>query len=204
MDSSGKENQLKRMSNCKKLQEASRQRILPPAEPEATPASGRTAGELARLFQQSANFSAPAGADPKFLSPTAASAPAKAPKRPRSTPSQPPAERLQSRHVPTLPEILSAQPVDMDAYERAAAHGQGAQWVHDNMIVPFRADDANKATLALMRHNERVQQQAQRLSKAESAAEAKESQAGVDGTRRYSPTTTARLARAAKARGAQV
>jgi hypothetical protein len=53
------------------LQEASRLRILPPADPAETPASGRTAGELARLFQQSANFSAqPAGGDLNFLSPT--------------------------------------------------------------------------------------------------------------------------------------
>ena len=110
------------------LQEASRQRILPPAEPTGEPASGRSAGELARLFQQTANFSEqPAGGDPKILSPTAAVAPEKTPKRSRGTPSKPPAERLQARHVPTLPEILSAQ-VDMEAYERAVAQGQLARW----------------------------------------------------------------------------
>jgi hypothetical protein len=92
----------------------------------------------------------------------------------------------------------------MDAYERAAALEQGAQWVHDNNNVPFRADDANNAMLAVMRHNERVQHQAQRQSKAESAAEANESQAQVDETSIYSPTTTARLARAAKVRSAEV
>jgi hypothetical protein len=96
------------------LQEASRQRILPLADPAATPASGRSLGELAALFNQSADFSAqPAGGDPKVLSPTAAVTQGKAPKRSRSTPSKPPAERLQARHVPTLPEILSAQ-VDLE------------------------------------------------------------------------------------------
>ncbi len=71
------------------------------------------------------------------------------------------------------------------------------------MNIPFRAADANKATFALMRHNERVQQQEQRQSKAEAAAEAKEIQAQVDEPSRHSPKTTARRARAAKARAAE-
>jgi hypothetical protein len=89
----------------------------------------------------------------------------------------------------------------MSAYRRAAALGQGAQWVHDNMnVANFRADESNKATLALMRHNDGVQQELRRQTK----ADVKASQARVDDSSRYSPTTTARLASAAKTRDAAV
>ena len=83
-----------------------------------------------------------------------------------------------------------------------------ARWRKDkgrdgNRHRPFRAVDANKATLALLRHNERVDQQGQRQSKAEGSAAAKRSQAQVDQPSRQSPQTTARLAKAATARGAE-
>ncbi len=71
----------------------------------------------------------------------------------------------------------------MDAYRRAAALGQGAQWVHDNMNAPFRADESNKATLALMRLNDGVRQELRRQSK----ADARESQARADDTSRIRP-----------------
>jgi hypothetical protein len=62
------------------------------------------------------------------------------------------------------------------------------------MNAPFRADESNKATLALMRHNDGVRQELRRQSR----ADATESQARADEASRYSPTTT-RLASAAKA-----
>jgi len=135
------------------LQEASRQRILPLADPAATPASGRSLGELAALFNQSADFSAqPAGGDPKVLSPTAAVTQGKAPKRSRGTPSEPAAGRLQMRHVTTLPEVLKAQAVEAEAaYAIAEARGQGEQWLEENAHGPLRAGEANKPILALMR-----------------------------------------------------
>jgi hypothetical protein len=148
-------------------------------------------GELAALFNQSADFSAqPAGGDPKVLSPTAAVAQGKAPKRSKDTPGKPPAERLQARHVPTLPEILSAQ-VDMEVYERAVAQGQGAQWLEEHANQPIRAGEANKAILALMRHNERAQQQGQLQSKAGAAAAAKGGhEQPARSSRHHSPDTT--------------
>ncbi len=73
----------------------------------------------------------------------------------------------------------------MDAYRRAEADGLGAEWVQDNMkVANYRADDSNKAMLALMRHNDSVRQELHRQTKAESKAE----QAQIDGMSRYSPT----------------
>ena len=55
------------------LQDESRKRILPPADQEAVPASGRTPAQVAMLFRTAADFPAqPAGGVRKFLSPTAA------------------------------------------------------------------------------------------------------------------------------------
>ena len=88
-------------------------------------------------------------------------------------------------------------------WKHTSARWRKDNWRDGNRHRPFRAVDANKATLALLRHNERVDQQGQRQSKAEGAAAAKGSQAQVDQPSRHSPQTTARLAKAATARGAE-
>ena len=107
------------------LQEESRKRTLPPADHEAEPASGRNAAQLAMLFRTAADFQAqPAGGVRKFLSPTAA--PEKTPKRSRSTPEKPVAER-----------------------EREPRRASMLQAVYDGYgPAPFHVDDAARATLA--------------------------------------------------------
>jgi hypothetical protein len=147
------------------LQEESRKRILPPADHGAEPASGRSAAQLAQLFRTPANFPAqPAGGVPKFLSPTAAAAPEKTPKRPRSTPSKPDAEHEQAaRKASTLQEVF-------DGYGPA----------------PFRVADAAKAVLAVVRHNA-SDQRARQQSLGDGAAAAKGGQAQRHQSGRRSP-----------------